>query len=424
MTVFFSFFSLLFLRVPIFIVLGATSIIYIFSTGNNGLFDSVPQRLFSGVDNFSLLAIPLFMLAGELMNYGGITSRLINFAKAIVGHYKGGLAYVNVVANTFLASILGSSLAQTAMMSRVMVPAMEKEGYQREFSTATTAAAAMLGPIIPPSMIFIIYSIHAETSIGRMFIAGIMPGILLALSFILFIIYYGHRHNLPKSDKQSLKQIRASFYQVIPALSVPVIIIVGILSGIFTATESAAIACLIAILAGALFYRELKLKELPKILINTATTTATVTLLIVTAKLFGLVLTFERIPQLITEWMVTLTDSPLVFLLIVNLFLLLVGMFLDGIASLILLSPILIPVAMAFNIDPIHLGVVMCLNIVIGSLTPPVGAGLFVASSIAEVKLETLVKAIWPFLAVSLVVLALITYFPQLILWLPNMVSL
>ncbi|PLR82267.1 TRAP transporter large permease [Bacillus sp. V33-4] len=424
MTVFFSFFSLLFLRVPIFIVLGATSIIYIFSTGNNGLFDSVPQRLFSGVDNFSLLAIPLFMLAGELMNYGGITSRLINFAKAIVGHYKGGLAYVNVVANTFLASILGSSLAQTAMMSRVMVPAMEKEGYQREFSTATTAAAAMLGPIIPPSMIFIIYSIHAETSIGRMFIAGIMPGILLALSFILFIIYYGHRHNLPKSDKQSLKQIRASFYQVIPALSVPVIIIVGILSGIFTATESAAIACLIAILAGALFYRELKLKELPKILINTATTTATVTLLIVTAKLFGLVLTFERIPQLITEWMVTLTDSPLVFLLIVNLFLLLVGMFLDGIASLILLSPILIPVAMAFNIDPIHLGVVMCLNIVIGSLTPPVGAGLFVASSIAEVKIETLVKAIWPFLAVSLVVLALITYFPQLILWLPNMVSL
>ncbi|PLR75561.1 C4-dicarboxylate ABC transporter permease [Bacillus sp. V3-13] len=424
MTVFFSFFTLLFLRVPIFIVLGATSIIYIFSTGNNGLFDSVPQRLFSGMDNFSLLAIPLFMLAGELMNYGGITSRLINFAKAIVGHYKGGLAYVNVVANTFLASILGSSLAQTAMMSRVMVPAMEKEGYNREFSTATTAAAAMLGPIIPPSMIFIIYSINAETSIGRMFIAGVMPGILLALSFVLFIVYYGYRHNLPKSDKQNFKEIRASFYQVLPALSVPVIIIVGILSGVFTATESAAIACLIAILAGSLFYRELKLKELPKILINTATTTATVTLLIVTAKLFGLVLTFERIPQLITEWMVTLTDDPLIFLLIVNLFLLLVGMFLDGIASLILLSPILIPVAMAFNIDPIHLGVVMCLNIVIGSLTPPVGAGLFVASSIAEVKLETLVKAIWPFLAVSLLVLALITYFPQLILWLPNMVSL
>ncbi len=224
-----AFVILLLIRVPVSIVLGVTSIVYILSSGNFELFYNVPQRIYSGMETFSLIAIPLFMMAGELMNYGGITTRLVRFAQAIVGHFKGGLAFVNVIANTFLASILGSSLAQTAVMSRVMVPAMEKEGYKREFSAATTAASAMLGPIIPPSMIFIIYSVGAGVSIGSMFLAGIVPGILLALSFILLIIYFGYTRNLPKSEKKPFKYVVTSFFQVIPALSVPAIIIWGIL---------------------------------------------------------------------------------------------------------------------------------------------------------------------------------------------------
>ncbi|WP_017727636.1 TRAP transporter large permease [Halalkalibacterium ligniniphilum] len=416
-----AFMILLLIGVPISIVLGVTSIIYIFTSGNIELISIVPQRIYSGMEAFSLIAIPLFMMAGELMNSGGITTRLIRFAQSIVGHFKGGLAYVNVTANTFLASILGSSLAQTAMMCRVMVPAMEKEGYKREFSAATTASSAMLGAILPPSMIFIIYSVGAGVSIGSMFLAGIIPGILLAISFMLLIVYFGYRLNLPKSEKKPLKIVVSSFLQVVPALSVPTVIILGILSGVFTATESAAIACVIAIIAGLFIYKELKISDFPKILINTTLTTATVTLLISMAKLFGLVITFERIPQLLAEWMTTLTDNPLVFLLLVNLFVLIVGMFIDGIAALIIITPIIVPIALLFGIDPIHFGIILCLNIVIGSLIPPVGAGLFIASSVANVKIEILVKAVLPFLAVALFVLLIVTYWPDLVLWLPQM---
>ncbi len=412
---------LLLISVPISIVLGITGISYIFASGNTMLLASVPQNIYGSLESHGLLAIPLFMLAGELMNYGGITTRLIKFAKSIVGHYKGGLAYVNVIANTFLASILGSSLAQTAVMSRVMVPAMEKEGYQRDFAAATTAASAMLGPIIPPSMIFIIYSVGSNTSIGAMFLAGIMPGILLAVSFILLIAYYGYKHNLPKEEREPLKNVVISFFQVVPALLVPGIIIFGILGGIFTATESAAIACFVSVIVGFGFYRELKIKDLPSILVNTAVTTGTVTFLISMASLFGLVITFERLPQMIADWMTTLTDSPIVFLLLVNIFLLLVGMVMDGIAALIILVPILAPLAPVFGVDPVHLGVVICLNMVIGSLTPPVGAGLFIASSVGEVKFETLVKRIWPFLFVAFINLIIITYWPDLVMWIPHM---
>src|SRR5699024_10105199 len=320
------FFVLLAIGIPVFIVLGLTGIIYMFDSGNTDLFISIPQQLFSSLESFNMLAIPLFILAGELMNFGGITTRLVKFAKSIIGHFRGGLAYVNVVANTFLASILGSSLAQTAMMSRAMVPAMEKEGYDRTFSTSTTAAAAMMRPIIPPSMTFIIFSVSAETSIGTMFLAGIVPGVLLAISFILLIAYYGYKLDLPKSDKSSIAEIGKSFLSVIPALAVPLIIIGGIMTGAFTATESAAVACLVAFLAGIFFYKELNLKDIPKVLTHTGLTTATVTTIIAMATIFGYSITFERVPQLITEWMVTITENPLIFLLLINLLLLLVGM--------------------------------------------------------------------------------------------------
>lgn len=420
MVVTISFFVLLIIGVPIFIVLGLTGIIYMLDSGNIDLFISIPQQLFSSLESFSMLAIPLFILAGELMNYGGITTRLVRFAKSLVGHFKGGLAYVNVVANAFLASILGSSLAQTAVMSRVMVPAMEKEGYDKTFSTATTASAAMMGPIIPPSMTFIIYSVSAETSIGRMFLAGIMPGILLAVAFILLVAFYGYKLNLPKSDRSTLKEIGKALISVVPALLVPLIIIGGIMTGAFTATESAAVACLVAFIAGILFYNELNLKDIPKILTNTGVTTATVTTIIAMATLFGYSITFERVPQMITEWMITITENPLIFLLLINILLLLIGMVLDGIASLIILTPILAPVASLYGVDLVHFGVIMCLNLVIGSLTPPVGAGLFIASNVAGVRYESLIRAVLPFLGMAIIVLFIVTYWPELILWIPN----
>ncbi|MDS9471399.1 TRAP transporter large permease [Sporosarcina pasteurii] len=413
----------LLLRIPIAIVLGITSVILLFFAGNLGLIINSPQRLFSALESYSLLAIPLFMLAGEIMNAGGITIRLVNFAQKFVGHFRGGLAYVNIVANTFLAAIIGSAAAQIAMMSKIMIPAMEKEGYRREFGAATTAASGMLGPIIPPSMLFIIYGASAGISIGDMFLAGIIPGILLAISFVLLVAYIGYKEEFKKAEKIPWKERGKSLIQILPALSVPGILIWGIVTGVFTPTESAGIACVIALIISLFFYKDLKLKELPGIFVNTAITTSIVTLLIAMASLFGWSMTFERIPQMIAEWLTTVTTNPVIFLLLINVLFILLGMFIEGIALIIILTPIFIPILPVFGIDPIHFGVIICLNVVIGILTPPVGSGLFLTTSIGKVKLEDFIKAVLPFVAVSIFVLLLITFIPELVLWIPSLVN-
>jgi len=414
------FIILLVLQIPIAFVLGITTVAYIILSNNLGLMATAPQRLYSGLESYGLLAIPLFMLAGELMNSGGITKRLVEFARTLVGHFRGGLAYVNVIANMLLASIIGSATAQIAMMSKTMVPEMEKAGYSREFSAATTGAAGLLGPIIPPSMLFIIYGVSSGASIGDMFMGGVLPGILLALSFIILIGFMGTKYKWPTHKRATFKEIGKALFNVLPALLVPFIIIAGILSGVFTPTESAAIACFVALVVGTFMYREIKFNKLPGIFVNTAISTATITMLIAMANLFGWMLSFERVPQDIASWMVSLTDNPLVFLLIVNIFLLIVGMFMDGIAALIILVPIFTPLIANYGIDPIHFGVIICINLTIGVLTPPVGTGLYIASSLANVKLEKLIKAIWPFLVASVIALLVITYVPQIVLWLPN----
>ena len=416
-----AFIIMLMLGIPISLVLGLTTMVYIFVSLQYGLLENIPQRLFSGVESFSLLAIPLFMLAGELMNTSGITVRLIDFSKKATGHFRGGLAYVNVLANMFLASIIGSATAQTAMMSRVMVPQMEKEGYDRGFAAATTSAAALLGPIIPPSMLYIVYAVGSGASVSKMFLAGILPGIVLALFLFALIAFLGFKNNYPKSERASFKELTKSFLSIIPALLVPITIIGGTMSGVFTATESAGIACVLAIIFGMFIYRDLKLKHFPKMLADAAISTSVVTLLMSMAGLFGWVLAFEQIPQMLVEGIGELTSNPLVFLLLINVFLLITGMFLDELAVMIILLPIFMPLVHAYSIDPIHFGVVICLNATIGLLTPPVGAGLFIASSVGEVKLERLIRAIFPFLVVSIIVLAIITYVPQLTLWLPNL---
>lgn len=416
-----AFALLLLLGVPIAYVLGLTTVIYIFSTDNLSLLITVPQRLYSGMENYGLLAIPLFMLAGELMNSGGITRRLVHAAKTFFGHYLGGLAYVNVIANMMLAAIIGSATAQIAMMSKTMVPEMEKSGYSKEFSTATTAAAGLLGPIIPPSMMFIIYGVSSGASIGDMFIAGIIPGILLGVSFMVIIAIIGLKQQWPKQKRATFGEMITSFIKVIPALLVPIIIIYGILSGIFTATESAAVASVVALIVGLFVYRELKISSLPKVLVSTVITTSIITMLIAMANIFGWMLSFEQVPQQIAAWMVGLSESPIVFLLLVNIFLLIVGMFMDGIAALVILVPIFMPLLPAYNVDPIHFGIIICINLTLGILTPPVGSGLFIASSITKVSIGNLVRALWPFLIISLIVLLILTYVPALSLWLPSL---
>ncbi|MGG3884956.1 TRAP transporter large permease [Brevibacillus panacihumi] len=410
--------------IPISLVLGMITICYFFLMGNTTLLTSTPMRLFSGLENFGLLAIPLFMLAGELMNGGGITTRLVKFARVFVGHVRGGLAYVTVISNMFLASILGSANAQAAMMSKVMVPEMEKEGYTKDFGSALTLASSIVAPIIPPSMIFIIYGTLSGSSIGGLFMAGIIPGIIYGIGFIGLIAYMGYKHNFPKSERATANEMVKSTVSVLPALLVPVVIIFGILSGAFTATESAAIACVIAFIVGAFLYRELDLKQLPQIFINTVISTATVTFLIAMANIFGWMIAFEQIPQLIANTMLSISDNPFVFLLLVNLLLLLLGMILDGIAALIILVPVLMPLVTAFQIDPIHFGVIICINLTIGLLTPPVGTGLFIVSSIAEVKFERLVKATMPFLIVAIIILFIITYWSDAVLLVPRMLGL
>lgn len=414
----------LFMGIPISLVLGMITISYFFLEGNTTLLASTPMRLYSGLENFGLLAIPLFMLVGELMNGGGITTRLVQFAKVFVGHVRGGLAYVTIVSNMFLASILGSANAQAAMMSKVMVPEMEKEGYDKEFSSALTLASSIVAPIIPPSMIFIIYGTLSGTSIGGLFMAGIIPGLIYGIGFIALIAYLGSKNNFPKSKRATGTEMLKSTVNVLPALLVPVIIIFGILSGAFTATESAAIACVVAFLVGAFLYRDLQMKKIPEILFNTVISTATVTFLIAMANIFGWMIAFEQIPQLIAATMLSLSDNPFVFLLLVNLLLLLLGMILDGIAALIILVPVLMPLLTPFQIDPIHFGVIFCINLTIGLLTPPVGTGLFIVSSIAEVKFERLVKATTPFLVMAIFILFVITYWEDAVLLVPKMLGL
>ncbi|WP_442599772.1 TRAP transporter large permease [Neobacillus sp. D3-1R] len=418
-----AFLVFLLMGIPISLVLGMTTIVYFLTTGNTILLESTPQRLYSGMENYGLLAIPLFMLTGELMNSGGITNRLVSFTKVLIGHVRGGLAYVTVVANMFLASILGSANAQAAMMSKVMVPEMEKEGYTRDFASALTLASSIVAPIIPPSMIFIIYGTLSGTSIGAMFMAGIIPGIIFGIGFIGMIAYMGYKNNFPKSEKSNFKQIWHSFVRVMPALLVPIIITVGILSGAFTATESAGIASVIAFIVGMFFYKELKFKNLPSILVNTVTGTATVTFLIAMANLFGWMIAFEQIPQMIANSMLSISENPFVFLLLVNLFLLLIGTLIDGIAALIILVPVLMPLVTAFHIDPIHFGVIICINLTIGLLTPPVGTGLFIVSSIAQIKFEKLVRAVMPLLLLGIVILFIITYWDQTTLLIPNLLG-
>ncbi|MBE7637737.1 TRAP transporter large permease subunit [Sneathiella sp. P13V-1] len=409
----------LMMGLPIALVLAVSALFYILYSGQSVLLQSYAQQLFSGVESYGLLAVPLFMLAGELMNEGGLTRRLIDFASVFIGRVRGGLAYINLIVNMMMASIIGSAAAQIAIMSRAMVPEMEQKGYDRAFAAATTAAGGLLSPIIPPSMLFVIYGVLAQIAIGDMFIAGIIPGLLMAFGFLVAIALLGKKYEYPVGEKKTREEVKTSLLMGLPTMLIPIVIVGGILAGFTTPTESAAVASVVAFILGKFFYKELKLSQMSKVLIRTALNTSIVVFIVATANLFGWIIIYEQVPQNLASQLVEITKDPLVFLLIVNAALLFIGMILDGIAALILVVPILLPIAQTnYGIDPYHFGVVICINLVLGLLTPPVGAGLFVTTAMTGVKPGALFKALVPFLLTTLVALVLISWQPLLVTWL------
>jgi tripartite ATP-independent transporter DctM subunit len=407
---------LLVLGVPIAFVLFGSALAYIGISGNTVLYQSFPQQLFSGIEQYGLMAIPLFMLAGEVMNRGGLIRRLIGLASILVSGLRGGLAYINLIANMMMASIIGSATAQISVMTQAMVPEMERAGYRRDFAAATTAAGGLLSPIIPPSMLFVIFGVLGQIAIGDLFIAGIVPGLILAGGFLLVVTMLGFVRDFPKGEWLTAREAVTAALRGLPSASVPIIIVGGILLGIFSPTESAAAAALAALVVGRFIHRELDLRELPDILLRTAINSTLVLFLIATANVFGWVIIFEEVPQRLALWLTELSDDPFVFMLLVNASLLVIGAFIDSIAALIVIVPLLLPIAQTnYGIDPFHFGVVVCINLVLGILTPPVVTGLFISATLAKVRPGQIFVALAPFLIVTLCVLVLLSWQPSLV---------
>lgn len=416
-----TFFIALLLGLPIFITLLLGTLVFLWQADLTVLMSSLPIQLYGSLNQNGLLAIPLFMLVGELMNKGGLTSRLMDAADVFVGGFKGGLAYVNLLTNAMAASILGSATAQIAVMSRLMVPTMVEKGYKKEFSAAVTMAGGLLGPIIPPSMLMIIYGVVAYQPISALFIAGILPGLLIIAGFALVIFLTGLFAGLPSGEHLKHKNIRRELVNGLLPGTIPLVVIVCIISGVMTPTEAGAIASIMAFLIGAFVYKTINLKELPEVFASVAVNTATITGLIATASVFGWALSFEAVPDMLVEWISGITTSPLLFLMLVYVLVILLGMFLESISVMIVIVPIILPAAVSFGIDPIHFGVIISLATLIGLVTPPVGPGLYIAMTSANLPMGALFKAMIPFLVSMLVCMLIIAVFPAISLWLPSL---
>ncbi|HEO8419659.1 TRAP transporter large permease [Niallia sp. FSL W8-0635] len=399
------------LGVPVAISLGLSSCLALLVSGDIPLL-VLDQRAFVALDSFPLMAIPLFILAGVIMEHGGISERLINLANAISGHFYGGLGIVTVVTTMFFAAISGSSVAATAALGSILIPAMIKRGYHPNFAGSTQAVSGTLGIIIPPSIPLILYGVAAGASIGDLFIAGMVPGIVIGIGLIIVVVILAKKRNYLKEPRKSGNEVWQAFIKALPALIMPFIILGGIYSGIFTATESAGVAVVYALIVSIVFYRSINLKNIGKVLTQATSTTASIMFILATAGLFSWVLTIQNVPQQVAEMITSMSDNPTVFLIFVVLLLLLIGMFMETNASIIILAPILAPVASELGIDPVHFGIVMIVTLAIGMVTPPLGLNLFVAGKIANLRLDQLTRGMIPFYAAILIALLLITFIP------------
>lgn len=379
-------------------------------------------QITSGVNKFSLLAIPFFILAGAIMAEGGIARRLVSFAYIFVGFIRGGLSLVNIVASTFFGAISGSSVADTASIGSVMIPEMDKKGYPRDFAAAVTASGSVQAILTPPSHNSVIYSLATggTVSIAALFIAGILPGLLLSFTLMLMCVGFAYKRGYPKGERVPFRQALKIFVDTLWGLMTVVIIMGGILSGIFTATESAAIACLWSFFVTMFIYRDYKWSELPKLMYRTVKTVTIVMILIGFAASFGAIMTYMQLPERITEFFTSVSDNKYVILMCINIMLLLIGTLMDMAPLILILTPVLMPVTHSLGIDPVHFGMIMLINLGIGLITPPVGSVLFVASAVSKQKIEQVVKAMLPFYGALLLVLMLVTYIPEISLWLPR----
>ncbi|MEZ0480931.1 TRAP transporter large permease [Planococcus sp. SSTMD024] len=409
--------ALFLINVPIAVALGLASALIFYLEGNVSIIVII-QRMFNSVDSFPLMAIPFFILAGKLMESGGISNRLIHLANVIFGRVKGGLGIVSIVACAFFAAISGSAAATTAAVGALMIPAMVNKGYDKSFSTAIQAAGGTIGIMIPPSVPLVLYGVAAGVSVGDLFIAGIVPGLMVMLSLILLVYFVSLKKGYGGGEKFGTKDFFKAFADAFLALLMPVIILGGIYGGIFTPTEAAVVAVVYGLVIGLFVYREIKFTDLAAIFSSSVVTTAVIMFIIAGASVFGYYLTRQRIPAELTEMMLSLTDNWIVALLIINLVLLLCGVFLETSAAIIILTPILAPIASALGIDLVHFGIIMVVNLGIGFITPPVGVNLFVAANIAGTKFESLLRAIVPFILIMVIDVIILSFIPEISLFL------
>jgi len=418
----FSFFSLLLLNVPIAICIGLATIFTIASLGDVPTGYIIAQRMSSGIASFPLLAIPFFILSGILMGEGGMARRLMDFANAVVGRFHGGLAYVNTMTCMMFGSVSGSAVAAVSSVGGFMIPEMIRKGYGREFSTALTTTSATTGLLIPPSNIMIVYAVVAgNVSVAALFLAGVFPGIVMGLLIMFACFLINYNQDVGSGDKASLKQVIAAFAQAIPSLLLIVIVLGGIIGGVFSATEASAIAVAYAFLLAVFIYGEVKIRDIPRILLKCAMTTSVVMLLVGASSAMSWVLAVEQVPQSVSSALLAITDNPLITLLIINALLLIVGTFMDMTPAVLIFTPIFLPVVMGMGMNPVHFGILMIANLCIGLCTPPVGTCLFVGCSVGGTTIAKVVKPLIPIFIAMVIALLLITYIPGLSLWLPRL---
>ena len=410
---------LLFTGLPLFVNLGLSSFLYIFMTGDKPMV--VVQRITQASNSFTMLAAPFFILMGNFMNTGGVTKKLFRFANTIVGTVPGGMGHANIICSMLFAGMSGTAVADAGGLGNIEIEAMREVGYDDDFSCAITSASAVLGPIIPPSLPMVILCVTVGASTGRCFIGGIGPGILMAVSLGLMVTYYAIRNKYPKNPRPTRAILWEAFRQAFFALMSPIILFVAIYTGIVTTTEAAIIAALYSLIIGIFWYKDLKWKDIPKVILSTCETTGSVLSIVMTANIFGYVLTVAQVPQKITM-MLTAIDNKYLFLLVINLFLLFVGCFMEGTAAILILSPILFPVMTAMGVSETQACLIIILNLMIGVVTPPVGIVLYVTSNVAKVSANRVIKATIPFLLPLFITLMIVTYVPAVTNWLPSLV--